>query len=148
MPAGSFQEAQAEVLPYPDAAFDLVFMGLVLHELDEPLKVCAKLAASRGNGSVVLEWAYREGGFGPPLAHRVARYARPNRGRTGSSQVETFTLTYLVLYRLTRWSGQFLFYLRAADMGTASLVGQDLRVAGLFVTAIFVLSPVETATSG
>jgi ubiquinone/menaquinone biosynthesis C-methylase UbiE len=38
VPQGNFQEASAEMLPFPDASFDLVFMGLVLHESDEPLK--------------------------------------------------------------------------------------------------------------
>jgi len=38
VPEGDFREATAEALPYPDASFDLVFFGLLLHESDEPLK--------------------------------------------------------------------------------------------------------------
>ncbi len=31
--------APAEALPFPDASFDLVFLGLVLHEADDALKM-------------------------------------------------------------------------------------------------------------
>jgi ubiquinone/menaquinone biosynthesis C-methylase UbiE len=72
VPAGRFQEAPAEALPYPNAAFDLVFMGLVLHESDEPLRVLGEARRVTRQQVVVLEWAYREESFGPPLAHRVA----------------------------------------------------------------------------
>ncbi len=32
VPEGDFREASAEALPYPDNSFDLVFLGLLLHE--------------------------------------------------------------------------------------------------------------------
>ena len=38
VPEGDFREASAEALPYPDNSFDLVFLGLLLHESDEPGK--------------------------------------------------------------------------------------------------------------
>jgi len=71
VPKGSFREGSAEVLPYPDGSFDLVFMGLVLHESDEPLKALqeAKRVAKKQVG--ILEWPYQEGVFGPPLVHRM-----------------------------------------------------------------------------
>jgi ubiquinone/menaquinone biosynthesis C-methylase UbiE len=102
VPAGNFQAAPAEILPYPDAAFDLVFMGLVLHESDEPLKVLIEARRVARQRVSILEWTYREESFGPPLAHRVvpdvlAQWAQ----QAGFSKVETLPLTYLVLYRLT-----------------------------------------------
>ena len=35
VPAADFQEGVAEALPFGDGSFDLVFMGLLLHETDD-----------------------------------------------------------------------------------------------------------------
>jgi ubiquinone/menaquinone biosynthesis C-methylase UbiE len=102
VPAGTFQQASAEALPYPDAAFDLVFMGLVLHESDELLKVLSEARRVTRNRVGILEWVYRDESFGPPLAHRVAPEALAQWGQqAGFLKVETLSLAYLVLYRLT-----------------------------------------------
>jgi SAM-dependent methyltransferase len=71
VPKGIFREGTAEALPYPDGSFDLVFLGLVLHESDEPLKALqeARRVAKKRVG--ILEWPYRDGIIGPPLAHRL-----------------------------------------------------------------------------
>ena len=37
VPSGTFQEGVAEKLPFLDGSFDLVFMGLLLHETDDLL---------------------------------------------------------------------------------------------------------------
>ena len=42
VPSGVFREGTAEKLPFPDASFDLVFMGLLLHETDNPLEALKK----------------------------------------------------------------------------------------------------------
>ena len=102
VPAGRFQAAPAEDLPYLDAAFDLVFMGLVLHESDEPLQVLSEARRVTRKRVAILEWAYREESFGPPLAHRVAPAALETWAQqAGFSTVETRQLAQLVLYRLT-----------------------------------------------
>jgi ubiquinone/menaquinone biosynthesis C-methylase UbiE len=102
VPGGHFQEAPAEALPYPDTAFDLVFMGLVLHESDEPVKVLSEARRVTRNRVGILEWAYGEDGFGPPLAHRVAPEAlKIWVQQAGFSKLETLPLAHLVLYRLT-----------------------------------------------
>jgi ubiquinone/menaquinone biosynthesis C-methylase UbiE len=71
VPAGDFREGTAEALPYPGASFDLVFLGLVLHESDESLKALqeARRVAKKRVG--ILEWPYQDGVFGPPLVHRL-----------------------------------------------------------------------------
>jgi 2-polyprenyl-3-methyl-5-hydroxy-6-metoxy-1,4-benzoquinol methylase len=42
VPLGTFKEGAAEQLPFPEGSFDLVFMGLLLHEADEPLSRSVK----------------------------------------------------------------------------------------------------------
>lgn len=71
VPKGIFRDGTAEALPYPDGSFDLVFLGLVLHESDETLKALqeARRVAKKRVG--ILEWPYQEGVFGPPLIHRL-----------------------------------------------------------------------------
>lgn len=71
VPKGNFREGAAEALPYPDGAFDLVFLGLVLHESDEPLKVLKEARRVARKRVCILEWPYQDGAFGPPLAHRL-----------------------------------------------------------------------------
>jgi len=103
VPAGQFREASAEALPYPDEAFDLVFMGLLLHESDEPLQALREARRVTRVRVGVLEWRYEDGDFGPPLAHRVSPDALVELARqAGFSRCETLPLTHLVLYRLTR----------------------------------------------
>jgi ubiquinone/menaquinone biosynthesis C-methylase UbiE len=71
VPSGSFQEGIAEKIPFPDASFDLVFMGLLLHETDDilaALKEAHRVALKR---LAILEWPYEEQSFGPPLEHRL-----------------------------------------------------------------------------
>jgi len=68
---GDFREGAAEALPYPDSSFNLVFLGLVLHESDEPLKALKEARRVARQRVGILEWSYQEGAFGPPLVHRL-----------------------------------------------------------------------------
>jgi ubiquinone/menaquinone biosynthesis C-methylase UbiE len=102
VPKGDFRESTAEALPYPDASFDLVFFGLLLHESDEPLKVLQEAKRVSRKRICILEWPYQEGEFGPPLAHRlnptkIAEMAK----QISFAHLESIPLTHLVLYRLT-----------------------------------------------
>lgn len=47
VPAGSFREAPAELIPFPVRSFDLVFLGHVLHETDAPLAALKEGAPGR-----------------------------------------------------------------------------------------------------
>ena len=72
VPEGDFRLSTAESLPFPDGSFDLVFLGQVLHETDDPAKALreARRVAKKRVG--LLEWPYREEEMGPPMAHRLS----------------------------------------------------------------------------
>jgi ubiquinone/menaquinone biosynthesis C-methylase UbiE len=102
VPKGDFRESTAEELPYPDASFDLVFFGLVLHESDEPLKVLQEARRVSRQRVCILEWPYQEGEFGPPLAHRLNPTEIANLARqAGYENLESIPLTQLAFYRLS-----------------------------------------------
>jgi ubiquinone/menaquinone biosynthesis C-methylase UbiE len=102
VPKGDFRESTAEALSFPDASFDLVFFGLVLHESDNHLKVMQEARRVSRQRICILEWPYLEGEFGPPLAHRLNPTQIANlTQKAGFAHLESIPLTHLVLYRLT-----------------------------------------------
>jgi ubiquinone/menaquinone biosynthesis C-methylase UbiE len=101
MPLGNFREAVAESLPFPDASFDLLFFGLLLHESDEPLKVLLEARRVARKRVCILEWPYQDGEFGPPLAHRLKPTEIEDLARqAGLAHLESIPLTHLAFYRL------------------------------------------------
>ena len=102
VPAAQFKQAPVEKIPFTDQSFDLVFLGHVLHEADDPLaalKEARRVARSR---VAILEWPYRQEEKGPPLEHRL----RPEivvdlAARAGFQNVETIHLEHMDFYRLT-----------------------------------------------
>jgi len=58
VPGARFQEGTAESLPYPDASFDLVFMGLLFHDTDDRLKAMQEAARVTCQQVAILEWPY------------------------------------------------------------------------------------------
>ncbi len=100
-PQGDFRVGSAEALPYPDASFDMVFLGLVLHESDEPLQALKEARRVARQEVCILEWAHRSEEFGPPLAHRVKPEDLKQMAETaGFSNLETLPLMKLMFYRL------------------------------------------------
>ena len=101
VPAAQFREAPAEKLPFNAEAFDLVFLGHLLHETDDPLadlKEARRVAKGR---VVVLEWPYRQQEQGPPLAHRLRPEAIEDLAhRAGFNKAERIQLKHVDLYRL------------------------------------------------
>jgi ubiquinone/menaquinone biosynthesis C-methylase UbiE len=71
LPEGDFREGTAEELPFPAGSFDLVFLGLVLHESDNVSKTLLEALRVTRQQVCILEWPYRDQTFGPPLAHRL-----------------------------------------------------------------------------
>lgn len=101
VPWVSFQLASSENLPFEEKAFDLVFLGLVLHESEHPLLALRESARVCTLRVAILEWPYREGGYGPPLEHRI----KPDRlqemaAPSAFPRIKTIPLKYLNLYLL------------------------------------------------
>jgi ubiquinone/menaquinone biosynthesis C-methylase UbiE len=99
VPSATFKEGNAELLPFSDGSFDLIFMGLLLHETDDiesTFREAHRVALKR---LAILEWPYEEQLFGPPLEHRVS-----NEKMTASAKLAGFTkihnirLESLILY--------------------------------------------------
>ncbi len=100
-PGARFEEAPAEQLPFDDGAFDLVFLGHVLHETDDPLAALREARRVARQRVAILEWPYREQPYGPPLAHRIAPATVLDLAtRAGFSQVEHIELDQMDFYRL------------------------------------------------
>jgi SAM-dependent methyltransferase len=107
VPQARFRHASAEAVPYDDGAFDLAFMGLVLHETDDRLQALREVRRVARLGTAVLEWPYRQTEYGPPLADRLKPEELAALAQdAGFSRVETLSLSHLILYLLTGHSGR------------------------------------------
>ncbi len=100
VPDATFQVAVAESLPFGDGSFDLVFLGHVLHETDDPVKALVEARRVARGRVVILEWPYKEEEKGPPLAHRLA----PQRvlelaESAGFKSMERIVMAHMDLYR-------------------------------------------------
>ena len=101
-PAAQFKEARAEDVPFSDGSFDIVFLGHVLHEADDPLAALREARRVARQRVAILEWPYREQLYGPPLAHRIAPGTVADVAtRAGFLQVEYIRLEQMDFYRLT-----------------------------------------------
>jgi ubiquinone/menaquinone biosynthesis C-methylase UbiE len=102
VPVGDFREGAAERLPFANANFDLIFMGLLLHESDEQLQVLSEARRVARKRVAILEWAFREEDFGAPLLFRLDPGSLVELAKeSGFSQLEEIPLSKLVFYRLT-----------------------------------------------
>ncbi len=100
VPEGDFKPGTVEEIPFDRASFDLVFLGHVLHESDDPLKALQEVGRVAKLRIAVLEWPYQAEEFGPPLAHRM----QPEQVETLARQAgficrEKVELSHMVLYR-------------------------------------------------
>lgn len=100
-PAAQFREASAEQIPFPDDSFDLVFLGHVLHETDDPAAALREARRVARQRVAILEWPYRDEPHGPPLAHRMSPATVADLAASaGFSQVEAIPLEHMDFYRL------------------------------------------------
>jgi ubiquinone/menaquinone biosynthesis C-methylase UbiE len=100
VPKAKFQLVSSEELPFLDASFDLVFMGVVLHETKDPLKAVKEAFRVCALRTAVLEWPYDEGAkAGPPQnlrlkAEEIAGFA----DEAGFARTSAIHLANLILY--------------------------------------------------
>jgi ubiquinone/menaquinone biosynthesis C-methylase UbiE len=100
VPRASFKQATAESIPFADKSFDLVFLGLVLHEADDAQKALSESKRCAKQSVIVLEWPYKQEEMGPPLEHRlkledVVAMAK----RVGFKAITITTLKNLLFYQ-------------------------------------------------
>lgn len=101
VPDGEFKLAPAENIPFADKEFDMAFMGVVFHEVDDFKKSLSEAARVADKLVAILEWDYKVQDFGPPLEHRLTKEFIENLAKeTGFSKVEVVPLNHLVLYKL------------------------------------------------
>lgn len=102
IPNGSFLQGIIEDTPYQDESFDLVFLGLVLHESDDIIQALKESKRCARQRVVILEWPYKKEEYGPPLEHRIKSEDLMAAIReVGFSKIETTQLKNLNLYVLT-----------------------------------------------
>ncbi len=103
VPGGDFRQSHMETLPFPDEAFDLVFMGLVLHEADNLTNALSEAYRVVRQRVMVLEWPYEQGEFGPPLEHRLPPETVLDTARQlGFKAIEQIELKHLSLFCLEK----------------------------------------------
>jgi ubiquinone/menaquinone biosynthesis C-methylase UbiE len=99
IPTGEFIEGITENLPFPNRSFDLIFMGLSLHETDDiraALFEAHRVAIKR---VAILEWQFEEQPFGPPLEHRISEDKIASIAKQlGFNKFTQQTLQSLILY--------------------------------------------------
>ena len=66
-----FQLASGQAIPFASDSFDLAFMGMVLHEVADPLKTLSESRRISRLAVAVLEWPYKRQPDTPLKAHRL-----------------------------------------------------------------------------
>ena len=99
--AAEFRQGAAEAIPFEDGVFDLVFLGHVLHEADDPPRALMEARRVGLRRVSVLEWPYREEEQGPPPEHRLrSEEVKRLAEEAGYAGVERIELAHMYLYRL------------------------------------------------
>lgn len=101
VPEGDFKIGTAEELPVNDKSCDLVFMGMVFHEVDNHLKALQEAKRAAVKAAAILEWPYKDEEAGPPIEHRLREEFILNLAKeAGFSKTEIYPLKRLVLYKM------------------------------------------------
>ncbi|MBL7214506.1 MAG: class I SAM-dependent methyltransferase [Phycisphaerae bacterium] len=99
VPAGRFEIAPAEKMPFDDQSFDLVFMANVFHEVDDQVQTLLEAKRIARQRIAILEHPYKEQPFGPPMHHRLkSEQIRKFAKQTGLDIMKTIELTNVNLY--------------------------------------------------
>jgi ubiquinone/menaquinone biosynthesis C-methylase UbiE len=103
VPSGTFKQGIAEKLPFTNESFDLVFMGLLLHETDDHQKAINEAFRVTRRRLAILEWRKEVQTFGPPLDDRLSEQDIATYGHgAGFKEISTNKLRDLVLYCLEK----------------------------------------------
>lgn len=103
VPSGEFRIGVAEKMPFEDNSFDIVFMGLLLHEVDDLFAALSEAFRVATQRLGVLEWAYEEQPFGPPLEHRLPFDKIESAAKqAGFKSIQEIRLVNMVLYLLQK----------------------------------------------
>ncbi|MDZ7294898.1 MAG: class I SAM-dependent methyltransferase [candidate division KSB1 bacterium] len=98
-PLGRYQLAVAEALPHRTGAVDIAFLGLLLHESDEPVLTFAEAWRVAKKRVAILEWPFVEEEHGPPLEHRLRiDQVQQIAQVAGARGVWTYPLAHTVLH--------------------------------------------------
>jgi ubiquinone/menaquinone biosynthesis C-methylase UbiE len=101
VPEAVFNQARAEAIPYGNGQFDLSFLGLLLHETDDPVQALREARRVSKSRVVVLEWPYIRDGHNPPLERRLSvESVLDIAKRAELEHVEHQRLTHADLYRM------------------------------------------------
>lgn len=101
LPDCEFKISPAEEIPFEDQSFDMIFFGVVFHEVNDFKKVLEEAKRVAVNSVSILEWNYRTEDFGPPLEHRLSEeFIRKLTEEVGFVRFEVIPLKSLVLYKL------------------------------------------------
>ncbi len=101
LPDIEIKKASAENIPFEDRSFNLVFMGLVFHEVDDYSKSLMESFRIADNAVSILEWEFKQQDFGPPIDHRLkSTFIEKLAKDTGFKKVKIVSITNLTLYKL------------------------------------------------
>ena len=104
VPGGTFLSGTADAIPFGDDSYDVVFLGHVLHEVDDPVRALREAGRVARLRVVVLEWPHVAEEQGPPLEHRLTREAVERAAReAGLAPVQVTRLTRMELFRWDLW---------------------------------------------
>ena len=96
--AARFLAARAEELPFEGGSVDVVFLGHVLHEADDPVKALSEAGRVAVKGAAVLEWPPIEEEHGPPIEHRLTLEQTDEFAHlAGFTRIERAPLRHMVL---------------------------------------------------
>ncbi|MGD9303969.1 MAG: class I SAM-dependent methyltransferase [Desulfobacterales bacterium] len=101
VPDAFFLMAAAEALPFLAYSFNLVFFGLVLHEIDNRLEALQEALRVAQQRVVVLEWPFPRQHESPPKARRFTpEEVRELSQKAGFHHIDIFQLRHFLLYRM------------------------------------------------
>jgi ubiquinone/menaquinone biosynthesis C-methylase UbiE len=101
VPEAAFKQAPAKAIPYDNGQFDLSFLGLLLHETNDPVQALREARRVSRSRVVVLEWPCVNDGHGPPLEHRLSVERVLDIAKRAEMQyVDHQRLTHTDLYRM------------------------------------------------